>query len=139
LGIGALGFSLFRIFEGNAVNVIAYTTIFAAGLLVLALWLLPNARLVGFLTLSTRLGDAPLTPDGAVVPPPSKSRFLEQRGRALTDLRPAGVAIIGEERVDVVSEGDYISADSPITVYKVIGNRVVVRLEHPSPTDAESV
>jgi membrane-bound serine protease (ClpP class) len=73
------------------------------------------------------------------VPPPSKSRFLEQRGRALTDLRPAGVAIIGEERVDVVSEGDYISADSPITVYKVIGNRVVVRLEQPSPTDAESV
>ncbi len=139
LGIGALGFSLFRIFEANAVSVIAYTTIFAAGLLVLALWLLPNARFVGFLTLSTRLGDAPITADGAAMMPlPSKARFLEQRGRALTDLRPAGVAIIDDERVDVVTEGDYISADSPIKVYKVIGNRVVVRLEHPSPsTDAD--
>jgi len=83
--------------------------------------------------LSTRLGDAPVTPDGAaVMPPPSKSRFLQQRGRALTDLRPSGVAIIADERVDVVTEGDYISADSPIKVYKVIGNRVVVRLEQPT-------
>ncbi|KAB2838762.1 MAG: nodulation protein NfeD, partial [Melioribacteraceae bacterium] len=30
-------------------------------------------------------------------------------GKALTDLRPAGTAILNKERIDVVTEGDYIS------------------------------
>lgn len=132
LGIAALGFSLFRIFEGDAVNVIAYSTVFTGVLLVLALWLLPNARLTGFLTLSTRLtgsgnppdlGPAMTNPAGAT----SAHSLLHKTGVALTDLRPAGVAVFENTRVDVVTEGDYISAGSDIVVYEVHGNRVVVR------------
>lgn len=47
-------------------------------------------------------------------------------GKALTDLRPAGTAILNDERIDVVTEGDYVSHDSEIKVIKVEGSKVVV-------------
>jgi membrane-bound serine protease (ClpP class) len=48
-------------------------------------------------------------------------------GTAVSPLRPAGIADIGGERIDVVSEGGYIDAAEPIEVLRVEGNRVVVR------------
>jgi membrane-bound serine protease (ClpP class) len=40
---------------------------------------------------------------------------------------PGGKARIGEELIDVVSEGDFIDRGLPIEVVEVIGTRVVVR------------
>ena len=48
-------------------------------------------------------------------------------GKAMTTLRPAGKARIGEDLVDVVSEGPYVEPGTPIEVVEVQGNRVVVR------------
>jgi membrane-bound serine protease (ClpP class) len=48
-------------------------------------------------------------------------------GTAMTVLRPAGKAQIGEEFVDVISDGPFISAGRPIEVVAVSGNRVIVR------------
>jgi membrane-bound serine protease (ClpP class) len=42
-------------------------------------------------------------------------------------LRPAGKAIIEGHRMDVVSEGEFIEADSEIVVVAVEGGRVVIR------------
>ncbi len=50
-----------------------------------------------------------------------------QRGRTLSQLRPAGRAMINGKRVDVVTEGSLIEADVEIIVITVEGNRVVVR------------
>jgi len=44
----------------------------------------------------------------------------------LTDLRPSGSAIINNERIDVVTEGDYIERGNEIIVKKVEGSKVVV-------------
>ena len=49
-------------------------------------------------------------------------------GKAMTTLRPAGKARIGEELVDVVSEGPYVEPGTPIEIVEVHGNRVVVRV-----------
>jgi membrane-bound serine protease (ClpP class) len=49
-------------------------------------------------------------------------------GVALTDLRPAGTGLVGEERVDVVSESEWISHGSPIRIVASEGYRHVVRL-----------
>ncbi|MBW7461072.1 nodulation protein NfeD, partial [Paenibacillus sepulcri] len=49
------------------------------------------------------------------------------RGRSVTPLRPAGTAIIGEQRVDVVTQGEFIAANAEIQVIKVEGTRVVVQ------------
>jgi membrane-bound serine protease (ClpP class) len=51
-------------------------------------------------------------------------------GTALTDLRPAGAAIISGNRIDVVTEGEYINHDSEIVVKTVIGSKVVVGLKN---------
>jgi len=52
--------------------------------------------------------------------------FIGQKGKALTDLRPSGCAKINEQRVDVVTRGEYIEKNSPIEVLTVTGNQVIV-------------
>jgi membrane-bound serine protease (ClpP class) len=59
--------------------------------------------------------------------PEADRRWLGRRGVSLSPLRPAGIAEIEGERVDVVSQGDLIEAGQPIEVVRVEGNRVVVR------------
>lgn len=58
---------------------------------------------------------------------PDLSYLFGKEGRAITQLRPAGIALIENKRVDVVTEGEYISADSQIVVLKVEGSKVIVR------------
>ena len=59
--------------------------------------------------------------------PDSDRRWLGKKGRASSTLRPAGVAEIEGERVDVVSDGELIDAGQLIEVTRVDGNRIVVR------------
>ncbi|MFH1005996.1 MAG: NfeD family protein [Candidatus Latescibacterota bacterium] len=47
-------------------------------------------------------------------------------GVALTLLRPAGTGLFGNRRLDVVSDGEYISKGTAIRVVRVAGNRIVV-------------
>jgi len=54
-------------------------------------------------------------------------RWLGKRGCATSPLRPAGIADIEGERVDVVSEGELIEPGTPVEVIRVDGNRIVVR------------
>lgn len=48
-------------------------------------------------------------------------------GIAYTKLRPAGMAIIDNQKYDVVSEGGFIDKNSQVEVAEVNGNRIVVR------------
>ena len=48
-------------------------------------------------------------------------------GKTLSSLRPAGTVQIGDERIDVVTEGGFIPAGSEIVIIAAEGNRVVVR------------
>ena len=50
-----------------------------------------------------------------------------KEGVAHTTLRPAGIAKIDGNLVDVVTEGDFIDAGSPIVVLRVVGGRNIVR------------
>lgn len=52
---------------------------------------------------------------------------LGDAGTAATILRPAGKAKIGDEFVDVVSNGPFIDAGSELEIVAIEGNRVVVR------------
>ncbi|AIC94057.1 NfeD family protein [Shouchella lehensis] len=53
--------------------------------------------------------------------------LIGQTGKALSDLRPAGIALINDRRLDVVSEGSYIGRGSMLKVVYTSGSRVVVR------------
>lgn len=59
--------------------------------------------------------------------PESDQHWLGKQGRVLSVLRPAGIAEIDGERVDVVSDGLLIEPGARIEVTRVDGNRIVVR------------
>ncbi len=53
--------------------------------------------------------------------------LVGRSGKALTKLRPAGTALVGDKRLDVVTEGDYINAEEEIEIIRIDGNRVIVQ------------
>ncbi|MFN2745278.1 nodulation protein NfeD [Bacillus sp. z60-18] len=53
--------------------------------------------------------------------------LIGKTGVTYTPLRPAGTVIIGDERLDVVSEGSFTAKDRKVKVVKVEGSRIVVR------------
>lgn len=57
----------------------------------------------------------------------SRQELLGQVGTSVSQLRPAGFALIGGKRRDVVTEGSVIEPNQPVKVVKVEGNRIVVR------------
>ena len=72
------------------------------------------------------LRDATTTEEG-YVSNVNRVELLGKIGTALTPLRPAGIAYIDDERVDVVTEGSFIDQDSEVIVVKVEGSRIIVR------------
>jgi len=85
--------------------------------------LLPRLPVGQRLVLSTGM-EAEL---GYVSSPESDRQWLGQTGVAQSPMRPAGIAEIGGQRVDVVAEGGFIEAGTPIEVTRVDGNRIVIR------------
>ncbi len=126
LGLAALVIAIVRVFPNDYAwaYVLGYGTFFVGAILVAFFWLLPNSRLTKTFALSTRLG----TPSTQTqVAGNNYETLLGQQGVASSDLRPAGIAKIGQERLDVVSEGEFISNGSPIEVLRVEGTKIVVR------------
>jgi len=70
--------------------------------------------------------------EGYASAPESDNRWLGKNGTASSPLRPAGIAVIDGERVDVVSDGEFIDVGMPIFVTRVDGNRIVVRRQRAS-------
>ncbi len=55
--------------------------------------------------------------------------LVGKAGRTITPLRPAGLAEIDEQRMDVVADSEFIDAGVLVRVCEVEGNRVVVEAE----------
>ena len=54
------------------------------------------------------------------------SRYVGLEGVAITNLRPSGNAKILDERVDVITDGQFVDKGTPIKVVKAVAGRVVV-------------
>ncbi|MFN3190148.1 MAG: NfeD family protein [Aureliella sp.] len=52
---------------------------------------------------------------------------LGMAGTADSDLRPSGKVRIADQVVDVVTEGDYVTAGTPVEIVRIEGNRITVR------------
>lgn len=132
LGFGVLVFALFRVFQESWLTVLGASTVFAGLMLASLLWIFPYSRAASRFRLATRIGrsiDAvPVTP-GTV---DERADLVGAHGVALTNLRPAGLGRFGDDRVDVVTLGDYVPAGTPIEVLRVEGNRVTVRASEPA-------
>ena len=68
-------------------------------------------------------------PAGAIAVPTGTSVVgsPSREGTAVTPLRPAGTARLGDALVDVVTVGDFVDAGARVRVVRVEGSRVVVR------------
>jgi len=131
LGIAAVVVAVVRIFQGSAATVLGYSALFGGVLVAALLWILPHSKIATAFRLSTRLTNPP-SPATAGAPWSADRAYLAgKEGIALSDLRPAGVARFGDERVDVVSEGDFIPVGSRLTILRVEGMRVTVRQKPP--------
>lgn len=87
-----------------------------------------------------RLMRAPANADDTIANMPVLLELEQLRGRfgrAVSDLRPAGVAEIDGRRVDVMSEGMLVPAGESVRVIDVRSGRVVVRAME--PPDLESM
>jgi membrane-bound serine protease (ClpP class) len=134
-GIAALlgGLTLTLIGEGASVPAISGAIVrvtismvaaLVAGLLLMRLMTrTPFARR---LVLDTDMNAA----EGWESTPEREHQLVGAHGHTHTALRPAGIADIGGERVDVVSEGEMIESGAAVLVTRVDGNRVVVRRLH---------
>ena len=58
----------------------------------------------------------------------ANSKLLGLAGVTLTPLHPSGIAMIGGQRIDVVSTGDYIDSEEKVEVVQVDGPRIVVEI-----------
>lgn len=59
---------------------------------------------------------------------PAFEHLIGLEGVAFTDLRPSGTALIDGNRIDVVTEGDYIKNGNRVLVKSVEGSKVVVEV-----------
>ena len=128
LGITLMLGSVFFVFDKayefrTAVMWLSISVILSAGLAILAAVLLPETQLFRRLALSTVM-------DTEMGYHSSSSEdfqaYLGQSGTALTPLRPSGTARIANNRVDVVTVGDFIAPDSNVKVVSVEGSKVLV-------------
>lgn len=53
--------------------------------------------------------------------------FLNQQGVTLTSLRPSGMIELGNQKVDAISQGEYIEKNEKVQVVQIEGNKVVVK------------
>lgn len=74
------------------------------------------------------LKDRTDTESGYISPNMDNEIYLGREGYTLTPLRPAGSMKIDEDRVDVVSEGDFVDVGVKVRVVGVDGTRVIVRV-----------
>lgn len=72
------------------------------------------------------LNDAISTEEGYVASE-SRADLIGKKLLAYTDLRPAGVAALSNEKFDVVTDGDFVEKGNEIEVIRVEGMRIVVK------------
>jgi membrane-bound serine protease (ClpP class) len=131
LGLAAIGGAMVLALMGAAPttgDIVQALTILGASLVITGAvvygWLrhIPNSNRFGGLFLRNGMTQA----EGYISAAP-RADLVGKDGVALTDLRPAGTATIAGERVDVVTEGEYLNQGTAVRVVRSEGYRLVVQ------------
>jgi membrane-bound serine protease (ClpP class) len=123
LGLSMVGAGATWDTVGWTVGRVAISALVAIAAALVVLRMLPRLPMGRQLVLATELP----TSLGYGSAPEGDRRWLGRRGTTTSPLRPAGIATIDGERVDVVSEGEFIEVGHAVVVTRVDGNRIVVR------------
>jgi len=122
IALGLLFYSLYLAF--TTISTFAGMVFLGMDLLVVPLLLILGMKMLAVspLSLNSRLSSK----EGVVSQAVRPKEYMNKQGRATSDLRPSGIALIEGERLDVVTDGDYIEADTPVIVTRVTGNQIIV-------------
>ncbi|GAB6137734.1 NfeD family protein [Halanaerobaculum tunisiense] len=131
LGITGLGgtvaivSSLYFVFPSaeTALTVLAATAVLS----VVGIWLVVQKLGTSVFWQKISLREDQTTEAGYVSHKDQAEELVGQTGRVINTLRPAGTIKVAEERLHVVSEGDFISSGAVVEIIEVTGNRIVVR------------
>jgi membrane-bound serine protease (ClpP class) len=123
LGLSLIGGGATWGFVAIAMGRVMISVLLALAASLLLLRFLPRLPFGRQLILGTGLAAG----EGYASAPDSDNQWLGKNGSTFSPLRPAGIAVIDGERVDVVSDGEFIDAGMPVVVTRVDGNRIVVR------------
>lgn len=123
VALGVFGYSLFIVF--NEISMIIGFSFVAADLILIPVLVIVGLKLLARspVTLRKTLSRK----EGVSSQSSELESYVGRQGNALTDLRPAGIAVINGKRVDVVTRGEYLEKDSAIIVTAVTGNQIIVR------------
>ena len=88
---------------------------------------LPRSRLGRALVLDRAITETAGAAEAQAGPAQAQQLLVGVAGEAETSLRPAGKARVGGRRLDVVTDGDFVEAGTPIVVVSVADGRIVVR------------
>ena len=121
--LGVFGYSLFIVFKEISVTIgfffVTADLIMIPVLVIVGLKLLARSPVTLRKTLSREEGVSSQTPE--------LESCVGAKGNAVTDLRPAGIAMIHGKRVDAVTRGEYLEKGTAIIVSAVTGNQIIVR------------
>lgn len=123
-GIVAIFSSIFFTFENSrvAIYVITFSTAASVvGLIVAFKYFIKSSAWQRIELATTQ------TKEEGYVSNRSNSELVGKTGKAITPLRPSGIAEIEGQRRDVVSEGGFIAADREVKVVAARGRRIVVK------------
>lgn len=122
--LSLIGSEPFITFESISVAIVQLTVALIAAIILVFLLakFLPKTTAFSKLVLS----ESEKTDQG-FVSYPSDTSLIGKSGKALTVLRPAGIAEIDGKKYDVVADNEYIEPGKPIKVIRVEGIKVVVQ------------
>ncbi|MEE0775830.1 MAG: NfeD family protein, partial [Bacillota bacterium] len=125
-GIAAILFSVFLIAPSVESGLITIGVALAAAVLLMVISM--KNKKTRSLWRKLVLKDRTDAENGYTSPNMDNSSYLGKEGVALSPLRPAGAIDIDGDRVDVVTEGDFLAAGSKVKVIGLDGTRIIVRL-----------
>ena len=122
IALGLFGYSLYLVFATVSVQAGMYFVI--ADVVLAPVLVLVGVKLMAASPVTLR--NALTHASDALSQPEEYAGYLNREGTALTDLHPGGKVALGEEKIDVVSHGEYIEKGTAVRVCKVDSNRIVV-------------
>lgn len=132
LAIGIFTYSLYLVFAN--ISVVAGAVFLIIDLIMIPVLIILSIKFLArssFVTLRQTLSRE----DGVTSQSEEMEQYTGVEGIALTDLRPAGMAMLNGRRTDVVTRGEYLDKGTPVVVFKITGNQIVVkRLTEKNPS-----
>ncbi|MGA1840982.1 MAG: NfeD family protein [bacterium] len=73
-----------------------------------------------------QMAEGPSLGEKGKKPETNQDHYLGREGVAFTNLRPAGKGVFGNERLNVVTDGDFIEIGAPVRIIRVEGSKIIV-------------